>query len=119
MTLGAMQLEQITSLTRESLEDEIAAAIDLVKQFPGYNRQLIQYLPLQHPVYLGRSANEVIRIRGYMFESFGHCVSLKKHCPTCLKYWNLNVTHILLQAAIALRGLALNAKSPRICKGHP
>jgi protein SCO1/2 len=107
LTLGAMQLEQITSLTRESLEDEIAAAIDLVKQFPGYNRQLIQYLPLQHPVYLGRSANEVIRIRGYMFESFGHCGLPEEALPYVLEVLESERNaYLVAGAAIALRGLS-------------
>jgi len=102
-----MQLEQITSLTTESREDEIAAAIDLVKQFPGYNGELIQYLPLQHPVYLGRSANEVIRIRGYMFESFGHTGLPGSALPFVLEVLESERNaYLVAGAAIALRGLS-------------
>lgn len=103
----AMPLEQITNLTTESPENEIAAAIDFVKQFPDYNRQLIQYLPLQHPVYLGRSANEVTRIRGYMFESFGHSGLPEEALPFVLEVLESERhAYLVAGAAVALRGLS-------------
>src|SRR6266404_3999616 len=100
-----MKLERIaTTLTSE---DEVAAAIDLVKQFPDYNRQLLQYLPLQHPLYSGKSANEVIRLRGYMFESFGHSSLPEEALPFVLEVLESERNaYLVAGAAIALRGLA-------------
>ena len=101
-----MELEQITTLTTETPEDEIATAIDLVKQFPDYQGQLLQYLPLQHPLYSGRSANEVIRLRGYMFESFGHSGLPEEALPFVLEVLESERNaYLVAGAAIALRGL--------------
>jgi protein SCO1 len=102
-----MQVEQITSLTTQTPEDEIAAAIDFVKQFPVYNRLLIQYFPLQHALYSSRSANEVIRIRGYMFESFGHCGLPDEALPFVLEVLESERSaYLVAGAAIALHGLS-------------
>ncbi|MFT2009821.1 SCO family protein [Pontibacter sp. 13R65] len=57
-------------ITRNISEDEIAELIDAIKACPGHKGALVDLLPEQAPLYAGRSANEVMRIRGYILAAF-------------------------------------------------
>src|SRR6266850_4582335 len=98
--------DKIESLTKESPEDEIAAAVDCVKRYPVHRKRLLKYLPQQHPMYQGRSANEVIRIRGYLFESFAHTGLSESALPFVLEALETGrQAYLVAGAAISLRGL--------------
>lgn len=97
---------KIKSFTKETSEDEIAAAIDWVKQWPRHSRQLLEYVQQQHSLYQGRSANEAIRIRGYLFESFMHTGLSESALPYVLEALETGrEAYLVAGAAIALRGL--------------
>jgi protein SCO1/2 len=99
-------LHDAGTLTCGSSEEEIAAAIDLVKQHRTENTKLLPYLELQHPLYEGRSANEVIRIRGYIFESFGRTGLPEAALPFVLEILESERSaYLVAGAARALRGL--------------
>jgi protein SCO1 len=49
---------------------EIAAFADRVRTQPGRRDELLALLAEQSPIYAGRSANEVERLRGYLLASF-------------------------------------------------
>ena len=97
---------KIKSLRRETAEEEIAATIDWVKRFPLRRRRLLKYLPQQHALYQERSANEVIRIRGYLFESFMHTGLPESALPFVLEALETGrEAYLVAGAARALRGL--------------
>jgi protein SCO1/2 len=101
-----LRADYICLLGKESPEEEIAATIDFVKQSPALSTQLLAYLPQQHPIYHGRSANEVIRIRGYLFESFMHTGLAESALPYVLEVLETGrQAYVVAGAAIALRGL--------------
>lgn len=101
-----LRSDYIGLLGKESPEEEIAAAIDVVKHSPALRTQLLEYLPQQHPIYEGRSANEVNRIRGYLFESFMHVGLEESALPFVLEVLETGrQAYVVAGAAIALRGL--------------
>ena len=51
-------------------EDDIAHYIDALRQTPDRWERLIDLLPQRHEMYVGRGANQVARIRGYVLASF-------------------------------------------------
>jgi protein SCO1/2 len=101
-----MPRDFIGLLRKESGEDEIAAAIDRAKRSPLHRGRLLQYLPQQHPIYQDRSANEVIRIRGYLFESFMHNGLPESALPFVLEALETGRhAYLVAAAAMAIRGL--------------
>jgi protein SCO1/2 len=51
-------------------EEEIAALVDAVRARPGGGERLLELLPERHPLYEGRGANAVMRLRGYLLAAF-------------------------------------------------
>jgi protein SCO1 len=101
-----MLRDSIGLLGKESPEDEIAAGIDWAKRSTLHRSRLLQYLPQQHPLYQERSANEVIRIRGYLFESFRHNGLPESALPFILEALETGRSaYLVAGAAIAIRGL--------------
>jgi len=101
-----MPRDSIGLLGKESPEDEIAAAIDWARRSPLHRSRLLEYLPQQHPLYRERSANEVIRIRGYLFESFRHNGLPESALPFVLEALETGRSaYLVAGAAIAIRGL--------------
>ncbi|SRR6266851_1785051 len=99
--------DKMEFLTKETPEDEIARAIDCSKRHPLHRKRLLDYLPQQHPVYQGRSANEAIRIRGYLFESFAHTGLSDSALPFVLETLETGRdAYLVAGAAISLRGLS-------------
>src|SRR5262245_44766748 len=95
-------------LTKETAEEDVAAVIDAVKRSPGQRKQLVQYLRQEHPLYAGRSANEVIRIRGYMLEAFRHTGLPETALPFVLEVLEAErKPYLVAGAAMALRGLSV------------
>ena len=86
---------KIEFLTKDTPEAEIARIIDSTKRNPLHRKQLLEYLPQQHRIYQGRSANEAIRIRGYLFESFAHMGLSERALPLCWKHSKPAATPIL------------------------
>src|SRR4051812_4226220 len=62
-------------ISKDTTEEEIADFIDNVREFPDRREVLVDLLPERHPLYRNRSANQIIRIRGYILASF-ECVGL-------------------------------------------
>ena len=101
-----MKTAHLGTLTRETSEAGIAALIDEVRSTPGQGRELLPYLPLQHPLYTGRSTNAVVRIRGYLLAAFGDTGLPAVALPYVLEILESDRSaYLVAAAAIALRGL--------------
>jgi protein SCO1/2 len=51
-------------------EEVVAALVDDVRGRPGEGERLLALLPERHPLYEGRGANAVMRLRGYLLAAF-------------------------------------------------
>jgi len=91
---------------RETPEERIAALVDQVKQDPEARGQLVQLLPERSPVYADRSANAVIRMRGYLLAAFEAVGLPDEALPYVLEELESgNDAYLVAAAARALRGL--------------
>ena len=68
--MGAVPLLTPAGVDGSSTEDQVADYIDQVRADPGRTDELVPLLHQGHPVYDGRGANAVARIRGYLLASF-------------------------------------------------
>ncbi|HTI12878.1 MAG TPA: SCO family protein [Puia sp.] len=87
-------------------EESIAAYISAGGSSAARRRQLTGWLPRQHVLYRGRSANEVVRIRGFLLQSFSQTGLPEKALPFVLEELESGRNaYLVAAAAIALRGL--------------
>ncbi len=99
---AAAQRRKITS------EQELASLVDQLKSTPGSGRQLLPYLKEQHPLYNGKSANAVTRMRGYILHAFA-LTGLPREALLYV-YEELESgrePYLVAAAAMALRGSAI------------
>lgn len=90
----------------ETPEEELAAFVDAARRARGGGEQLAQLLPEQHPLYRNRSANEIIRIRGYVLAAFEQTGTPGAAVPYILEELESGVdAYLVAAAAKALRGL--------------
>ena len=100
-----MNIANLGSLAKDTPEAEIAAFIDVVKHAPRKRKELLQYLPIQHAIYTGRSTNAVIRIRGYLLAAFAPTGLPDEALPYVLEVLESERSaYLVAAAAIALRG---------------
>jgi protein SCO1/2 len=93
-------------LDQDTSEDKIAQWIDTVKQSPNSRDSLVELLPEQISLYIGRSANETIRIRGYILAAFEHAGLPDAAIPYVLEELeNGRDAFLVAAAAKSLRGL--------------
>lgn len=87
-------------------EDEIAEFVDAIKQSPGERDSLVRLLPEQIPLYVNRSTNETIRLRGYIMAAFEQVGLPEAAFPYVLdELENGRDPYLVAAAAKALRGL--------------
>ena len=99
-------LNKIKRLDNTTPEEEIAACIDRAKQKRHHSKKMFALLDYGHIVYNGRSKNETIRIRGYLFASFIDTGLPPGALPYILDELESSRSAFLVAgAAIALRGL--------------
>jgi protein SCO1 len=86
-------------------EDQVAAHIDRVRANPDRIDELVPLLHQGHPVYAGRGANAVARIRGYLLASFEDAGVPDGALPHVLEaLQNSRQPYLVAAAAKALRG---------------
>lgn len=91
---------------QHTCEEEIASFVDSIRQSPPLNCFLTALLPERLPLYANRSANEVIRIRGYILSAFEHVGLPKSAVPFVLEELESGRdAYLVAAAAKALRGL--------------
>ena len=93
-------------LDGRTAEDDIARYIDVVRERPADRDRLVELLPQGHPLYAGRGANQIVRIRGYLlasFETVGLPESALIYAVEALE--NSQSPYLVAAAAKALRGL--------------
>jgi protein SCO1/2 len=99
-----MRLNQM--LDKHTSEDRIAELVDTIKRFPDQRDTLVELLPEQHPVYIGRDTNQTIRMRGYILAAFEQVGLPEQALPYVLdELENGRDAYLVAAAAKALRGL--------------
>ena len=94
------------ALDKNTPEDRIAELVDSVKGSPDQRGALVELLPEQHPVYLGRGTNQTIRMRGYILAAFEQVGLPEQAVPYVLdELQNGRDAYLVAAAAKALRGL--------------
>ena len=94
------------TLDKDSPEEDVAALVDAVKQSPDQRDLLVELLPEQNPIYLDRSTNQTIRMRGYIMAAFEQTGLPEQALPYVLDALeNGRDAYIVAAAAKALRGL--------------
>ena len=87
-------------------EVEIARFVDNVKQSPEYRNSLLSLLPERIPLYVNRSTNETIRIRGYTLAAFEQTGLPEAALPYVLEELESGRdAYLVAAAAKAVRGL--------------
>lgn len=93
-------------LDKHISEERIAELVDSVKQSPDKRDSLVELLPEQHPIYLGRGTNQTIRIRGYILAAFEQVGLPETAIPYILdELENGHDAYLVAGAAKGLRGL--------------
>ncbi len=93
-------------LDKDTPEETIAELVDAVRQSPERRNLLVQLLPEQISLYEGRSANETIRMRGYILAAFEQAGLSDAALPYVLdELENGRDAYLVAGAAKALRGL--------------
>ncbi|MCA1646859.1 MAG: SCO family protein [Chloroflexi bacterium] len=95
------------TLTRATAEETLAALVDAVKRSPDQRNTLLELLPERIDLYAGRSANAVVRMRGYIlaaFEQVGLPHAGLRYVLEELQ--NGREAYLVAAAAMALRGYA-------------
>lgn len=94
------------TLDEDTPEVQIAEFIDAVKQSRDNGNILVDLLPERIPLYLNRSSNETIRIRGYTLAAFEQVGLPEAALPYVLEELeNGRDAYLVAAAAKALRGL--------------
>ena len=94
-------------LDKHTPEETIAELADAVRQLPERRGLLVQLLPERISLYEGRSANETIRMRGYILAAFEQAGLPDAALPYVLEELeNGRDAYLVAGAAKALRGLA-------------
>lgn len=94
-------------LDKDTSEDRIAELVDTIKQSPYQRDTLVELLPEQLPLYVGRSTNETIRIRGYILAAFEQVGLPEAAIPYVLEELETGRdSYLVAAAAKAMRGLA-------------
>lgn len=100
-------------LDKDTPEETIAELVDAVRQSPERRDLLVQLLPERLPLYEGRSANETIRMRGYILAAFEQAGLPDAALPYVLEELeNGRDAYLVAGAAKALRGL--NSPTSRV-----
>lgn len=87
-------------------EEELAAFVDAAKCSRRRGEELVQFLPEQHPIYRNRSANGIIRLRGYVLAAFEQTGTPQAAVPYILEELESGgQAYLVAAAAKALRGL--------------
>jgi protein SCO1 len=95
-------------LDKDTSEDRIAELVDAIKRSPEQRDALVELLPEQHPIYLGRGTNQTIRMRGYILATFEHVGLPERALPYVLdELQNGRDAYLVAAAAKALRGLQI------------
>ena len=93
-------------LDKDTSEDRIAELVDIVKASPDQRDALVELLPEQHPIYLGRGTNQTIRMRGYILAAFEQVGLPEQALPYVLdELQNGREAYLVAAAAKAIRGL--------------
>jgi protein SCO1/2 len=93
-------------LDKDTSEDRIAQLVDAIKRSPEQRDALVELLPERHPIYLGRSTNQTIRMRGYILAAFEQVGLPEQAVPYVLdELQNGRDAYLVAAAAKALRGL--------------
>jgi protein SCO1 len=93
-------------LDKDTSEDRIAELVDAVKVSPDQRDALVELLPEQHPIYLGRGTNQTIRMRGYILAVFEQVGLPEQALPYVLdELENGREAYLVAAAAKAIRGL--------------
>jgi protein SCO1/2 len=93
-------------LDQESSEEEVAELVETIKRSPAQRDVLVELLPEQNPVYLGRGTNQTIHIRGYILAAFEEVGLPEQALPYVLdELQNGRDAYLVAGAAKALRGL--------------
>jgi protein SCO1/2 len=106
----SMQISERHMLANQPLdkyipEETIAELADTVKQSPEHRDLLVQLLPERISLYEGRSANETIRMRGYILATFEQAGLPDAALPYVLEELeNGRDAYLVAGAARALRG---------------
>lgn len=94
-------------LDKDTSEDRIAELVDTIKRSPYQRDTLVELLPEQLPLYVGRSTNETIRIRGYILAAFEQVGLPEAAIPYVLEELETGRdAYLVAGAARAVRGLA-------------
>ena len=97
----------MTTVERSTPEAELGAVIDAVRRLPDGRDELVALLPEHLPIYEGRSAAEMGRLRGYLLAAFAETGLPDAALPYVIE--SLETGHIPYEvagAAIGLRGAA-------------
>ena len=87
-------------------EDHVAALADSVRRTPDRRDVLVALLPERLPLYQGRSANETIRMRGYILASFEQAGLPDAALPfVCEELESGRDAYLVAAAAKAVRGM--------------
>jgi len=93
-------------LDKDTSEDRIAELVDAIKRSPSQRDSLVELLPEQNPLYLGRGTNQTIRIRGYILAAFEEVGLPEAALPYVLDdLENGRDAYLVAGAAKALRGI--------------
>jgi protein SCO1/2 len=93
-------------LDKDTSEDRIAELVDAIKLSPDQRDALVELLPEQHPIYLDRGTNQMIRMRGYILAAFEQVGLPEQVVPYVLdELQNGRDAYLVAAAAKALRGL--------------
>jgi protein SCO1/2 len=93
-------------LTRATSEEDVAALVDAVKRAPDRRPVLVDLLPERIDLYVGRSANAIVRMRGYILAAFEQIGLPRPALPYVLEeLQNGRDAYLVAAAARAVRGL--------------
>jgi protein SCO1/2 len=93
-------------LPKGTPEEDLANLVDSVKAGKEAKRVLVPLLPENHPVYEGKSSNQIIRMRGYLLAAFEGCGTPQSAAIYLLdELQNSRNPYMVAAAAKAVRGL--------------
>ena len=93
-------------LDKDTSEDRIAELVDAIKRSGSHGDSLVELLPERIPLYVNRSTNQTIRIRGYILAAFEQTGLPGAALPYVLEELeNGRDAYLVAGAAKALRGL--------------
>jgi protein SCO1 len=103
--VGVVTLRTAAGLDGSCAEDQVAAYIDQVRADSSRTGELVPLLHQSHPVYDGRGANAVVRVRGYLLASFEEAGLPDGALPHVLEALeNSQQPYLVAAAAKAVRG---------------